>query len=191
MSSGGDYIEGYLDRVRSCLNEISEQDIAGIVDIIFQAWRDNKCVFIIGNGGSATTAAHFARDLNIGTATAGKKRLKALSLADNIATVTALANDVGYQHIFTKQLMGSLDAGDVVIGISASGNSPNLLEGIEYARSQGVVTAGFLGFGGGRMKGLVDRAIVLSCKEYGPVEDAHLILEHIICALVKERIAGD
>jgi D-sedoheptulose 7-phosphate isomerase len=190
LDSREDYIADYLKVMRSCLDEIAAQNVEEIVDIITKAWQDNRCVFIMGNGGSATTAAHFARDLSIGTAMAGKRRLRVVSLADNIATVTALANDLGYHLIFKEQLVGCLEKGDVVIGISVSGNSPNVLEGIEYAGSRGAVTVGLIGFGGGKLKELVNKSIVLSSRDYGPVEDTHLVLDHIISALVKERIAS-
>ncbi len=182
----GDYVKG----LRSCLDEIVEEDIIEIVDIIMKACSDGKKVFFMGNGGSATTASHFARDISIGTAKEGKPRVRALSLADSIAAITSLANDVGYNSVFKEQLIGQMDKGDVVIGISASGNSPNVLEAMEYARSAGAVTVGFIGFGGGKLKELSDKSIVLSSRDYGQVEDTHLVLDHIFTCLVKERIAG-
>lgn len=185
-----DIIGDYLKGLRSCLDEISRQDIEGIADTIFAAYKKGKQVFIMGNGGSATTACHFARDLQIGTAVEGKPRIRASSLVDNIACVTSLANDIDYSSIFKEQLVGQLDEGDVVIGISASGNSPNVFRAIEFARSQGAVTVGLIGFGGGELKELTHKHIVLSSKDYGQVEDVHLVLEHIISYLVKERITN-
>ena len=182
----GDYLKG----LRSCLDELSQQDIDGIVDIIFNAYKDAKQVFIMGNGGSATTASHFARDLQIGAAVAGKPRIRAVSLTDNVAVITALANDMDYDSIFKEQLIGQLNEGDVVIGISASGNSPNVLKAMEFARSRGAVTVGLIGFGGGKLKALTQKCIVLSSKDYGQVEDTHLVLDHIVSYLVKERIAN-
>ena len=182
----GDYVKG----LQSCLDELSRQDIEGIADMIFEAYQKDKRVFIMGNGGSATTACHFARDLQIGTAVEGKPRIRATSLADNVAVITSLANDIDYSSIFKEQLIGQVNEGDVVIGISASGNSPNVLKAIEFARSQGAVTVGLIGFGGGKLKELIHKCIVLSSKDYGQVEDAHLILEHIISYLVKERLTN-
>lgn len=183
-------VEDYLKGLRSCLDEISRQDIDGIVDIIFTAYEKGKQVFIMGNGGSATTAGHFARDLQMLTAKEGKHRVKAFSLTDNIAMVTSLANDIDYSSIFKEQLVGRVGEGDVVIGISASGNSVNVLRAIEFARSQGAMTVGLIGFGGGKLRELIHKCIVLSSKDYGQVEDVHLVLDHIISYLVKERIAG-
>jgi D-sedoheptulose 7-phosphate isomerase len=182
----GDYLKG----LRSCLDEIKEKDIVEIVDIIMKACSDGKKVIFMGNGGSATTASHFARDISIGTARKGKPRVRAISLADSVVAITSLANDVGYNSVFKEQLVGQVDKGDVVIGISASGNSPNVLEAMEYARGAGAVTVGFIGFGGGKLKALSDKSVVLSCQDYGQVEDTHLVLDHIITCLIKERIAG-
>ncbi|MBU2536700.1 MAG: SIS domain-containing protein [Chloroflexota bacterium] len=190
MKSEHEIIGDYLKGLRSCLEEIAEKDVIEIVDIIMKACSDGKKVVFMGNGGSATTASHFARDISIGTAKEGKPRVRAISLADSIAAITSLANDVGYNSVFKEQLIGQVDKGDVVIGISASGNSPNVLEAMEYARSAGAITVGFIGFGGGKLKGLSDKSIVLSSRDYGQVEDTHLVLDHIFTCLVKERIAG-
>jgi len=190
MKSEHEIIGDYLQGLRSCLDEIAEKDVIEIVDIIMKACSDGKKVIFMGNGGSATTASHFARDISIGTAKEGKPRVRAISLADSIAAITSLANDVGYSSVFKEQLIGQLDRGDVVIGISASGNSPNVLEAMEYARSEGAITVGFIGFGGGKLKELVDKSIVLSSRDYGQVEDTHLVLDHIFTCLVKERIAS-
>ncbi len=190
MKSEHEIIGDYLKGLRSCLEEIAEKDVIEIVDIIMKACSDGKKVIFMGNGGSATTASHFARDISIGTAKEGKPRVRAISLADSIAAITSLANDVGYNSVFKEQLIGQVDKGDVVIGISASGNSSNVLEAMEYARSAGAVTVGFIGFGGGKLKELSDKSIVLSSRDYGQVEDTHLVLDHIFTCLVKERIAG-
>ena len=181
-----DYIKGLVEY----LEELSQQNLDEIADIILNAWKKGKRVFIMGNGGSATTASHFARDLQIGAAVEGKPRGRVLSLADNVALITALANDINYDSIFEEQLIGQLGEGDVVIGISASGNSPNILKAIEYARKNGAMTIGFIGFSGGKLKGLVHKSIVLSSRDYGQVEDIHLSLAHIISYLVRERVAN-
>jgi len=190
VKSEHEIISDYLKGLRFCLEEIVEKDIREIVDIIMNAYTGGKKVIFMGNGGSATTASHFARDMSIGTAAAGKPRIKTISLVDNMAMITSLANDVGYESVFKEQLVGQLEEGDVVIGISASGNSPNVLEAIKFARSKGAVTVGFIGFGGGKLKGLVDKSIVLSSRDYGQVEDTHLVLDHIFTCLVRERIAN-
>ena len=187
MSSIQDYING----LGECLRELSRQDIDGITCIIFEAYKKGKQIFIMGNGGSASTASHFARDLKIGTAANNKPRLKVISLTDNVALITALANDIDYGSIFYEQLLGQLSEGDVVIGISASGNSPNVLKAIEFARGKGAITIGLIGFGGGKLKNIVNKCIVLSSRDYGQVEDIHLSLAHIISYLIKQRLADD
>jgi D-sedoheptulose 7-phosphate isomerase len=155
---------------------------------MFEAYKKGKRIFIMGNGGSATTAMHFARDLQIGTAVDGKPRVRATCLADNVAFITALANDIGYDRIFEEQLVGQMAEGDVIIGISASGNSPNVLKAIEYARKNGAVTIGLVGFGGGKLKDLAHKSIVLSKKNYQQVEDIHMVLAHIIPCWIKNKI---
>jgi len=178
-------VQEYIKGISNCLEELSGQDLEEIADVIFDAYQKGKRVFIMGNGGSASTASHFARDLQIGTAASGKPRLRVTSLTDNVAFITALANDIDYSSIFEEQLIGQLEEGDVVIGISASGNSPNVLKAIEYARRNGAVT---IGFGGGKLRELTHKSVVLSSKDYGQVEDVHVISAHITSYLVREKI---
>jgi len=160
------------------------------VNIIYEAYKKGKQIFILGNGASASTASHFACDLTKGTRIKGKSHVRAISLTDNMALITPLANDMDYDSVFTEQLASLLDEGDVVIGISASGNSPNVLKAIEFARERGAITIGFIGFDGGKLKGLIYKCIVLSSRDYGQVEDAYVCLSHIISYLLKERIAN-
>ncbi len=184
-------ISDYVKGLRACLDELSGQDVEDIADIIFNAYKDGKQIFVLGNGGSATTACHFARDLQIGTAVEGKPRIRTTSLTDNVALVTSLANDTDYSLIFKEQLIGQLSEGDVAIGITGSGNSPNILKAMEFARSQGAVIIGFIGFGGGKLQELTHKSVVLASQDYGPVEDIHLVLAHLITYLVRDRIARD
>ena len=181
-------IKEYIEGLKKCIEELSIRDIEETASIISDASKKGKRIFIMGNGGSATTATHFARDLQIGTAVAGNPRLRVTCLADNVASITSIANDINYESIFVEQLIGQLEEGDVVIGISASGNSPNVLKAIEYARQNGAVTIGFIGFGGGKLKELTHKSIILSSKDYGQVEDVHMALVHIIRCWVREEI---
>lgn len=183
-------LSSYLAGLRGCIAEIEAQDVATVADINYQAYLKGKHIYIFGNGGSASTASHFARDLSIGAAAAGKPRVKAVSLADSMVAVTSLANDVNYESVFREQLAGQIEAGDVAIGISCSGNSPNVLAAIAYAREHGAATVGFTGFGGGKLKGMVDMSINLSSRDYGQVEDMHLALEHMVTYMVRERVRG-
>lgn len=183
-------MEQYLGGLRRCLEEMATQNIEEIAGIIYDAHCKGRQVFIMGNGGSAATASHFANDLRKGSTVEGKPRVQATSITDNIALITAIANDEDYSSIFRGQLLDQLKSGDVVIAISSSGNSPNILKAIEYAGSAGAVTIGFAGFGGGKLKELAHKCIVLSSHDYGQVEDAHLSLAHIISYMVKERLAN-
>lgn len=178
----------YLEGLKRCIEELSLDDIEDIARIVFDAYKQGKRIFIMGNGGSATTAIHLARDLQIGTAGPGKPRLRVSCLADNVASITSIANDINYESVFEEQLIGQVEKGDVVIGITASGNSPNVLRAIEYANKNGAVTIGFIGFGGGKLKGLARKSIVLSSKDYGQVEDIHMALSHIIPYWIRKEI---
>ena len=141
------------------------------------------------DGGSAATASHYALGFAKQSAVAGKPRLKARSLADNVGLITAWGNDADYSAVFLEQLKDQLEPGDVVIGISISGNSPNVLRAVEYARGEGAMTIALTGFGGGELKQLADECITLTSRDYGQVEDAHLTLTCILSDILKKKIA--
>ncbi len=186
-------VEDYIEGIKRCLSEISRAEVEGVVKAIGDAFKWQKRLFVFGNGGSASTSSHFACDLGKGTGTALDSKtmsLPVLSLTDNVALMTAIANDIGYSSIFKEQLASLLSKGDVVIGISASGNSPNVLEAIEYAKSRGAMTIGICGFGGGKLAQTADRALIFSAKDYGQVEDIHLCLAHMLSYLLREKMAG-
>jgi D-sedoheptulose 7-phosphate isomerase len=188
MSIIHDYIKG----LRECLDELSQQEekVERIANIIFEGYKKGKQVFIMGNGGSASTASHCALGFEKQSAVEEKPRLKSKSLVDNMALITAWANDVDYTAVFVEQLRNQLDKGDVVIGISASGNSPNVLRAIEYAKEKNAITIGFTGFGGGKLAQLVDECVILSSRDYGHVEDTHLALTHILSEMLREKIVN-
>lgn len=179
-----EFVNSYFRGLATCQEEISHEKLAILVDILYTAQRDGHTVFILGNGGSATTASHMACDLGKGTAIPGVPRLRAISLTDNIALLTAWANDSSYESVFKEQLANLLKPRDVVIGISASGNSPNVLRAIEFANQQGALTIGFIGFGGGKLKDLVQIDLTVSCRNYGLVEDFHSVLNHLLAQYV-------
>lgn len=183
-NSIGDYING----VKRCLDEISTGEVQAVVDAILGAYHSNNCVFVLGNGGSAATASHFALDLSKGTRVEGKNYLRAMSLTDNVPLMTALCNDISYTSVFKEQLVNFLSEGDVVICITASGNSPNVLEAARYAGSKRASTIGLIGFGGGRLKEITDVAITISSKSYRQVEDTHMVLAHLISQEVERGI---
>ncbi len=184
------YCTEYVDRLRVMLDEISPDQVARAADMLQDTRGRGGRIYIFGNGGSAVTASHFAVDLAKGTASPDKPRFRAISLSENIAVLTAVGNDYGYEEIFEEQLHGLVEPGDMAIGISASGNSPNVLRGIEYAGSHGATTLVLVGFGGGKLAGLADLALVVSPRNYGLSEEAHLILIHILTQYLKNELAG-
>jgi D-sedoheptulose 7-phosphate isomerase len=181
-------LPSYLSGLQDCISEISNQDIQGVADIVFSAYRNNRQIFIFGNGGSAATASHITCDLRKGTAQPGKARLKVTSLSDSIPLFTAIGNDISYESVFVEQLISQVEKGDVAIGISCSGNSPNVLKAVQYAKEHGATTIGFTACGGGKLRGMTDRNINLSTHDFGQAEDIHLSLGHIISYMVKAKM---
>jgi len=173
-------IRGYIEELKSALDALPVQTIRDAVEAILESYGRGGTIFVAGNGGSASTSSHFACDLGKGTAVEGKPRLRVISLADNLSLLTAWANDVSYEAIFAEQLKNLMRPGDLLIAISASGNSPNVLRATEYAHQLGCKVIGLTGFGGGRLAKSADIAIVVESDRYGPVEDVHLVLDHIM-----------
>jgi D-sedoheptulose 7-phosphate isomerase len=178
-----DFARSYLSYLQTVLQRIDAAEIGRFVDTLLAARDRGATVFFIGNGGSAATASHFANDLSIGTNSYAKP-FRALSLTDNVPIVTAIGNDFGYEEIFVRQLRVLGKGGDVLVGISASGNSPNLLRAMEYAHTAGITTVAITAFDGGQMKRTASQGIHVPTgpKEYGPAEDAHMVLDHLIGA---------
>ncbi len=179
----------YLDYLQSVLRRVDTAEIGRFIQTLLDARERGATVFFIGNGGSAATASHFANDLGHGTL-AYAKPFRAVSLTDNNAVITALANDYGYEEIFVKQLQILGKKGDVLVGISASGNSPNLLKAFSYARSAGIKTVAITAFDGGKLKAMADEGIHVPTepKEYGPAEDAHMVLDHLVGAFMMRYV---
>ncbi len=186
----------YLGAVKETLDRLPLERVQRICDVIYQAYLDNQTLFIFGNGGSAALASHLACDLGKGTHSpnpgrlemGGIKRLKVISLTDNVPMLSAWANDSSYEDVFAEQMANFIRAGDVAFGISASGNSPNVVRALELARGVGAVTIGITGFQGGRMKGLLDWDIVVPSENMQQIEDAHLVLAHLIFLELRQRI---
>ena len=177
-----EYVTLYNERLGEVLNTLDKDALARAAEAMDAARQTNKTLFIIGNGGSAAAAAHLVNDLVAGAYVEGAPAFRAFSLSDNISTLTALANDSGYESVFEHQLKVYMAPGDVVLAMSVSGNSPNIIRALEYARANGAVTIGMCGFSGGKLAPLCD--IVLHARttpdEYGPVEDVFSILGHIL-----------
>jgi D-sedoheptulose 7-phosphate isomerase len=184
-----EFARGYLEYLQAVLRRIDPAEIGRFIRTLLDARERSATIFFIGNGGSAATASHFANDLSIGTNDYDKP-FRAFSLTDNVPILTAIGNDFGYDEIFVRQLRALGKSGDVLIGISASGNSPNLLKAFEYARSIGISTIAITAFDGGRMKALANQGIHVptDLREYGPAEDAHLVLDHLVTAYLMRYV---
>ncbi len=184
-------IREYLDWTREACDRIDPREVQDLIDLLMDARKTGKGFFIIGNGGSAATASHFSVDLGKGTLrdTEDQLRFRVNSLTDNLPYVTAWANDFDYDQVFEQQLRNLGAAGDVVIGISASGNSPNVVRAMEYARSAGMVTAAMTGFSGGKLKDMADHSIHVPVDDYGMAENMHMIIVHIIITQTTARVA--
>jgi len=175
---GTESIERYFQGLKEAIGQVPLDRVERVVGHIYRAYREGKQVFILGNGGSASTASHFCCDLGKGAVVDGKPRLRVMSLNDNMALLSAYANDCGYESIFVEQMKNLVQEGDVVICITASGNSPNVVRAIEFANSAGTTTIGLLGFGGGKAKELVTEHVTIDNRNYGQVEDVHMFLAH-------------
>lgn len=189
MLSQSDRITGYLDEVGSLLYSLPAQPLQDIVDALLTAYQYGRTIYVIGNGGSASTATHFACDLQKWTIAPGRPRLKALALTDNMALFSAWANDDDYSCVFEEQLRTLLNPGDVVVAISGSGRSANILRAVRYAASRGAVTVGLAGYTGGELVNLADYCVVVPGKRINQIEDVHMTLCHLIADVVRGVLA--
>jgi D-sedoheptulose 7-phosphate isomerase len=178
----------YLSRFNEILNHLPQIEINRVITSIIKIYDNNNKIFIIGNGGSAANASHFAQDLAKGVFLdqGVEKRIKALSLTDNTAYISALANDDGYDRIFEAQLRTFADPDDLLIIISGSGNSQNVLKAIEFAKTKGLITAGFSGYDGGKMKSMLDINVHIPLNEMCTVESVHSVIFHYIILELRE-----
>jgi D-sedoheptulose 7-phosphate isomerase len=186
-----DGIYDYIQQVKHSLDRLPWGAIEETIGILQEARLRDRQVFIMGNGGSAATASHFACDLGKGTLMPGRPRFRVIALTDNMPLFSALANDFGYERVFVEQLASLVQAGDVVIGISGSGQSPNVVNAIAFAGQVGATTIGFAGFDGGRLKQMVDVCVHVTNRCIEQVEDIHLILEHLICTELRQAIDAE
>lgn len=190
----GNHFTSYLEELKGTLGRLPLNEAARAADILFNAYESDRTVFLFGNGGSAALASHMAADLGKGTHQPGPdwmssvKRLKVLSLTDNTAVITAWANDTSYEGLFARQMENFISAGDVAFAISGSGNSPNVLRGLELARAKQATTVGMGGFTGGKMKALLDCPVIVPSDNMQRIEDAHVILSHMIFLDLKRRV---
>lgn len=186
-----DFFGQYRQMLDTVLSSISASDVTTVMQVLWRAWKEESTIFICGNGGSAATASHFACDLGKGTTVDGQKRFKVIALTDNMATLSAISNDLDYSEVFLYQLENLFGKGDILIGISASGNSANVVKAFKFVKEMGGVTIGLIGFSGGRMLELSDYSVHVKNDNYGIVEDLHLVLEHAITQELRRRIISN
>lgn len=191
------FIQSYFDDLRDIINKISKQDIDKAIQILDEAREKGNKVFIIGNGGSASTATHFACDLNKYTSVEGKKRFRAISLEDNAALMTALVNDEGWDNVYSYQLENLMDDGDCLVAVSVHGGSgkdkaalwsQNLLKAVKMVQSRGGKVVGLVGFDGGALREVADACIIVPINSTPQVEGFHLVLTHLVCSFIREHL---
>jgi len=185
------FVSGYVERLKYAIDRIPLERVEAMGEILYRAYRQGKQVFVVGNGGSAATASHMACDLGKNTIAANRPRFRILSLNDNMALLSALANDLGYEHVFSEQLKNLIRPGDVLISITGSGNSPNIIRAMEYARERAATNIALLGFDGGRALELADEHVLVPVHDYGVVEDLHMVLDHILTEYFRARLDAD
>ncbi|MEO5892945.1 MAG: SIS domain-containing protein [Ferruginibacter sp.] len=175
-----DYIKNYIDQQQETLAQLPVDKVAEITQLFKQALDEDRQVFVFGNGGSAANASHFITDLGKGSSDKTYKRFRCLSLNDNVSWMTAISNDYSYDEVFSRQLMNLARPGDIVLVMSVSGNSPNLVKALEWSAANGVATIALVGNKKGKLAEIADTVLVISDGHYGRVEDAHMTVCHII-----------
>lgn len=172
-------LEAYIDRLKSTLDKISREEINDFLNLLVDALEAGRTVFTLGNGGSAATASHMAVDFNKGLSWGKARRFRFLCLSDNLPTLTAYANDVSYEDVFVEPLKNFLEPGDLVIAISGSGNSRNVIKAVEYANAHGAVTVGLTGYDGGLLRKTARHGVHIPIRDMQVTEDLHMVLDHL------------
>jgi len=192
MKRPREFAKDYLNDLKDVLGRLPLSDLDRIVSAVEAAHAAGRQIFIIGNGGSAATASHMMNDLSKCTlghkGDAPWKRFRVISLTDNVSLMTAWANDTRYDKVFSEPLRNLAQRGDVLIAISASGNSPNIIAAVRVAKQMGLTVLGFGGFGGGKLARLADVCFLVPSNDYGPVEDVHMILDHILTGYLYQKL---
>ena len=185
-TNNNDFFTGYYNYLYELCKKLDNVTINEVINCFITARENKRTIFFAGNGGSAATASHFAQDLSEVGRKANVTGFKTISLTDNVSFLTAVCNDYGYEKIFSIQLAELFCKGDVLVVISASGNSPNVIEAVKYAQENGGITIGLVGFDGGKLLKMCDYVVHVAADkgEYGPVEDIHMILDHMITSFL-------
>lgn len=178
----------YLSCLQNLIADVDLQAVERVASIFMEVSARGGTIYICGNGGSASTASHMACDLSKNVNGGRAERLRIISLTDNLAHFSAIANDLDYSEVFVEPLRNLLTPGDAILAISASGNSPNVVKAAQFAREVGATVIAFTGFGGGELRHLGHEVLHVPCNEYGPVEDLHLVFNHLLVLFLRERI---
>ncbi len=183
-------IKTYLEHEIDTLKALDVNEINAALNLLLETFEGGNTVFVFGNGGSSATASHFQNDFNKGVSEHTEKKFNFLCLNDNVATVMAVANDIGFDEVFRFQLIGHMRPGDVALAISGSGNSKNVLNAVEYAKSQGAKVIGLTGFGGGKLKELSDVSLHVPVNSMQITEDIHMVFDHLMMSIFYRSLAG-
>jgi D-sedoheptulose 7-phosphate isomerase len=183
-------IEAYIDREIAALRALDIGAVNAALRLLAETLENEGTVYIFGNGGSAATASHFQNDFNKGISEFTEKKFRFHCLNDNVATLTALANDIGYEEVFRFQLRGRLRQGDILIAVSGSGNSPNVLNAVEYGKAQGCKVIGLTGFSGGKLKELSDISLHAPVQSMQITEDIHMVFDHLMMSVFHKSMCG-
>ena len=183
------WISNYLNAQKAALDSIPVEAVAALIETLSRALQEDRQIFVFGNGGSAANASHFATDLGKGASDKVGRRFRVLSLNDNVSWLTALGNDYAYEDVFVRQLMNYARPGDVVLTLSVSGNSPNVVKAVEWSRNNGLRTIALVGSKRGRLAELAEEVIAIDSEHYGRVEDAQMGICHILCYAFMENPA--
>lgn len=177
-------IEAYFSKLKRTIDLLSIEDISGLMEVLIKAKDDGRTIFIMGNGGSSATASHFVCDFNKGVSQNQSIKFKFICLNDNIPSLMAYANDISFEEIFVQQLKSFFQEGDVVIGISGSGNSANVLKAIKYANDNGGISVGMTGYNGGKLIGISQYNVNVPIDDMQITEDLHMVLDHCMMQIL-------
>jgi len=183
-------IEHYLDKVKTTLDKLDRQDLEKFAEALMKAYLDGRHIFVFGNGGSGSTASHFCGDFLKGVSCGLDKRFRFLCLNDNIPALLAIANDISYEDVFIEQLKNHLQENDLVIGISGSGNSMNVVKALQYAKDHGAVTVAMCGYDGGKIIGIADIHVHAPIDNMEVTEDVHLVAIHCLKTMMIQRLGN-
>jgi len=183
-------IDSYFEKLIETIQNIDTVEIEQCSKVLLEAYENGNNIFICGNGGSAATASHFACDINKGVSYGLDKRFRVIPLTDSLSTITAYTNDVDYDVVFVEQLKNFFQEGDVIIGISGSGNSQNVLNAMEYVNNNGGITIGWTGFSGGKLKQISKYSVNANIDDMQVSEDIHMILTHLMMKTLRKSLTG-